>query len=97
MSGLANAAAYLVIVDDLHRPPAFAGVLAAAQGAGSVAGGLLCGRILDRRGEAAVAWWGAVLALAEPSGRGATPVAKYSARRFDCSESAAASISSSMC
>jgi len=66
LSGLANAAAYLVIVDDLHRPPAFAGVLAAAQGAGSVAGGLLCGRILDRRGEAAAAWWGAVLSALGP-------------------------------
>ncbi|WP_196279518.1 MFS transporter [Catellatospora vulcania] len=61
MSGLSNAAAYLVIVGDLGRAPEFAGVLAAAQGAGSVAGGLLCGRVLDRRGEPAAAWWGAAL------------------------------------
>ncbi|MEU7819246.1 MFS transporter [Catellatospora sp. NPDC049133] len=61
MSGLSNAAAYLVIVGDLGRVPEFAGVLAAAQGAGSVAGGLLCGRVLDRRGEPAAAWWGAAL------------------------------------
>ncbi|MFC7240896.1 MFS transporter [Catellatospora aurea] len=61
MSGLSNAAAYLVIVGDLGRAPEFAGVLAAAQGAGSVAGGLLCGRVLDRRGESAAAWWGAAL------------------------------------
>ncbi|MEU8003115.1 MFS transporter [Catellatospora sp. NPDC049111] len=61
MSGLSNAAAYLVIVGDLGRVPEFAGVLAAAQGAGSVAGGLLCGRVLDRRGESAAAWWGATL------------------------------------
>ncbi|MEU8079549.1 MFS transporter [Catellatospora citrea] len=61
MSGLSNAAAYLVILDDLGRAPEFAGVLAAAQGAGSVAGGLLCGRLLDRRGEPAAAWWGAAL------------------------------------
>lgn len=61
MSGLSNAAAYLVIVGDLGRAPEFAGVPAAAQGAGSVAGGLLCGRVLDRRGEPAAAWWGAAL------------------------------------
>lgn len=61
MSGLSNAAAYLVVVGDLGRAPEFAGVLAAAQGAGSVAGGLLCARVLDRRGEPAAAWWGAAL------------------------------------
>lgn len=61
MSGLATAASYVVIVADLGRAPEFAGVLTGAQGAGSIVGGLLCARVLDRRGEPATAWWGAVL------------------------------------
>ncbi|MBV1852706.1 MFS transporter [Catellatospora sp. NEAU-YM18] len=49
------------MTDDLRRPAAFAGVLSGAQGAGSIAGGLLCGWLLQRRGEAFTCWWGAVL------------------------------------
>ncbi len=62
LSGLGTAASYLVVVDDLGRPPEFAGVLTGAQGAGSLVGGLLCARLLDRRGEPALARWGAALA-----------------------------------
>ncbi|GAA1659690.1 MFS transporter [Catellatospora bangladeshensis] len=62
LSGLGNAASYLVVVADLGRPPEFAGVLTGAQGAGSLLGGLLCARLLDRRGEPALARWGAWLA-----------------------------------
>lgn len=61
MSGLANAAAYVLLIQDLHRPPAFAGVLAAAQGAGSIVGGLFGGRLLDRLGELGAAAWGSAL------------------------------------
>lgn len=61
MSGLANAASYVLLIHDLHRPPAFAGVLSAAQGAGSIVGGLLGARLLDRLSDLAVALWGAAL------------------------------------
>jgi MFS family permease len=61
VSGLANAASYVVITADLHRPAAFAGVLAAAQGAGSIVSGILGGRMLERAGERATAAWGATL------------------------------------
>lgn len=61
MSGLANAASYVLLIHDLHRPPAFAGILSAAQGAGSIVGGLLGGRLLDRLSELAVGAWGAAL------------------------------------
>lgn len=61
LSGLGNAASYVVVVGDLGRPPEFAGALTGAQGAGSLVGGLLCARLLDRHGEAALARWGAAL------------------------------------
>lgn len=48
MSGFCSAAIYTVITHDLHRAPAFAGVLGSAQGAGSILGGILAGRLLDR-------------------------------------------------
>src|SRR5262249_29676233 len=38
--GIFEALMYAIVDDDLHRPPAFLGVLAAVQGIGSVAGGL---------------------------------------------------------
>ncbi len=61
LSGLGTAASFVVITADLHRPPAFAGVLAAAQGAGSILGGLVCPRMVERRGEQSTAGWGATL------------------------------------
>ncbi|MFE2020663.1 MFS transporter [Streptomyces sp. NPDC059499] len=48
LAGLNGAAVYAVVDDVLGRSPAYAGVLYAAQGAGSVAAGLLAGPLLRR-------------------------------------------------
>ncbi len=74
MSGLTTAAVFEVISVDLHRPPEYIGVLASFQGAGSIAGGLVVGRMMARAGHPAVAVLGAVvfaIACASPG----TPVA----------------------
>ncbi|WP_369380005.1 MFS transporter [Streptomyces sp. cg36] len=47
-AGLNGAALYAVVDERLGRPPAFAGVLYAVQGVGSVAAGLLAGPLLRR-------------------------------------------------
>ncbi|MFJ8750558.1 MFS transporter [Streptomyces sp. NPDC102441] len=63
-AGLNGAAVYAVI-ETLGRPPAYAGVLYACQGAGSVAVGLLAGPLLRRMPERAFAAGGiAVFAVA---------------------------------
>ncbi|GAA2411749.1 MFS transporter [Streptomyces coeruleofuscus] len=60
-----NGAMLYAVVDDLGRSPAYAGVLYAAQGAGSIAVGLLSGTALRRLGERRFAAFGiALLALA---------------------------------
>ncbi|MGW3957819.1 MFS transporter [Streptomyces sp. NPDC004752] len=60
-----NGAMTYAVVDDLGRSPAYAGVLYAAQGAGSVAVGLVSGAALRRLGERGFAAAGiALLALA---------------------------------
>ncbi|MEV4630115.1 MFS transporter [Micromonospora sp. NPDC049523] len=64
MAGLGTAVQYAVVDDGLHRPVAFLGVLASVQGVGSIAGGLLAGRLLDRYGELPPAAWGALLLTA---------------------------------
>lgn len=65
MSGLTTAATYAFITADLHRPPEFLGVLAAAQGAGSIVSGLIAGRVMRRYGEQTTAVTGiALFALA---------------------------------
>ena len=61
MSGVATPAVFAVVVDVLHRPPEFVGVLASAQGAGSILGGLLAGRLMGRAGEAGLSALGALL------------------------------------
>ncbi|GAB3983281.1 MFS transporter [Plantactinospora veratri] len=61
MSGLTTAAVYAVVTEDLHQPAAFVGVLSSGQGAGSLLGGLLVGRLLRTRGNLAVGALGAVL------------------------------------
>ncbi|WP_405431732.1 MFS transporter [Micromonospora sp. NBC_00617] len=61
MSGFTTAAVYAIVITDLRLPSTFLGVLASAQGAGSILGGLLVGRLLTRRGPAAVGVAGAVL------------------------------------
>ncbi|MER5983422.1 MFS transporter [Streptomyces sp. NPDC001787] len=61
LAGLNGAAAYAYVDDVLGRSPAYAGLLYAAQGAGSVAVGLLAGPLLRRLGERVFA--GAGIAL----------------------------------
>ncbi|MFJ2291690.1 MFS transporter [Streptomyces sp. NPDC087894] len=64
LAGLNGAAVY-ALVEALGRPPAFAGVLYAVQGAGSVAAGLLAGPLLRRMPERAFGGAGiAVFAVA---------------------------------
>lgn len=61
MSGLTNAVVFAVVDEGLGRPAAFMGVLSSAQGAGAIVGGLLIGRLMARRGEAAAGTLGALL------------------------------------
>jgi Na+/melibiose symporter-like transporter len=61
MSGFTTAAQYSVVTDRLGLPLVFLGLLASAQGAGSIAGGLGVGRLLTRLGPVPVAAAGAVL------------------------------------
>ena len=61
LSAVATPAMYAVVTAGLHRPPAFLGVLSALQGAGSIAGGMVAGRVLARRGEAFVCAAGAAV------------------------------------
>lgn len=51
VAGLNGAAVYAVVDAGLHRPPAFAGVLYAVQGVGSVLSGLFAGALLRRMSE----------------------------------------------
>jgi Na+/melibiose symporter-like transporter len=51
--GLNESVFFAVVDHGLHRPPEFIGVLASAQGAGSVVGGLLVARLIGRGGEIA--------------------------------------------
>ncbi|WP_157756688.1 MFS transporter [Plantactinospora sp. KBS50] len=60
MSGITTAALYAAVVTGLHRSPSFIGVLASAQGLGSIVGGLLAGRLLAARGELRTAGVGAL-------------------------------------
>ncbi|MFF5171587.1 MFS transporter [Micromonospora sp. NPDC000089] len=61
MSGFTTAAVYEVVVDGLRLPTTFLGVMASAQGAGSVVGGLIIGRMLARWGPVPVAVAGTAL------------------------------------
>ncbi|MGV9214019.1 MFS transporter [Micromonospora sp. RB23] len=61
MSGFVTAALYTIVVTDLRLPTTFLGVLASAQGAGSILGGLVVGRLLTRRGPVAVGVAGTLL------------------------------------
>jgi MFS family permease len=60
-AGTANVAIYALIDDGLGRPAEFIGVLAAAQGAGSIAAGLLVGPLMRRHGEFSAASIGFLL------------------------------------
>ncbi|RKR87916.1 Na+/melibiose symporter-like transporter [Micromonospora pisi] len=61
MSGLGSAVLYAVVRDGLHQPAAFAGVITSVHGVGSIIGGLLAGRLLDRYGELPLAGWAALV------------------------------------
>ncbi|WP_051839620.1 MFS transporter [Streptomyces sp. NRRL F-5126] len=61
VAGLNGAAVYAVVDAGLHRPPAFVGVLYAAQGTGSVLSGLFAGHLLRRMPERVFAAAGIVL------------------------------------
>ncbi|WP_259275676.1 MFS transporter [Micromonospora chalcea] len=69
MSGFTTAALYDVVVTGLGLPSTFLGVLAAAQGGGSLFAGLVVGRLVRRHGEIAVGAAGAVLFAAGCLGR----------------------------
>ncbi|WP_433126286.1 MFS transporter [Micromonospora sp. CA-240977] len=61
MSGFTTAAIYTIVTTDLRLPTTFLGVLTSAQGAGSILGGLIVGRLLASRGPGAVGVAGTVL------------------------------------
>ncbi|MGC5290654.1 MFS transporter [Micromonospora sp. DT231] len=61
MSGFTTAAIYTIVTTELRLPTTFLGVLTGAQGAGSIIGGLLVGRLLAGRGPGAVGVAGTVL------------------------------------
>lgn len=61
VAGLNGAAVYAVVDDGLGRPPAFAGLLYAVQGVGSVLSGVAAGALLRRMPERAFAAAGIVL------------------------------------
>ncbi|MGW0788990.1 MFS transporter [Streptomyces sp. NPDC002911] len=61
VAGLNGASVYAVVDAGLHRPPAFAGVLYAVQGIGSVAIGLFAGALLRRMPERVFAAAGIML------------------------------------
>nr|MDT0656671.1 MFS transporter [Micromonospora sp. DSM 115978] len=61
MSGVTTAALYAVVTDGLGRPAAFLGVITSAQGAGSIVGGLVSGRLLARLGPVRLGAGGASL------------------------------------
>ncbi|XVV14563.1 MFS transporter [Actinoplanes sp. CA-131856] len=61
MSGLCNAAVLAHLVQDLGLPSTHLGFLATAQGAGSIAGGLIVGRLLARSSPAIVAALGSAV------------------------------------
>ncbi|MGI5523161.1 MFS transporter [Micromonospora sp. CA-259024] len=61
MSGFSTAAVYTIVVSELHLPTTFLGVLASAQGAGSIVGGLVVGRLISRWNPVGVGMAGTVL------------------------------------
>ncbi|WP_018789198.1 MFS transporter [Micromonospora sp. CNB394] len=60
-SGFQTAATYAVVTGMLGLPATFIGVLGATQGAGSIAGGLVAGRLVTRHGPVAVGTAGAAI------------------------------------
>ncbi|NYT94557.1 MFS transporter [Salinispora sp. H7-4] len=61
MSGFTTAGYYAMVTTELNLPATFLGVLAGVQGLGSILGGLIVGRLITRRGTAAVGIAGTAL------------------------------------
>ncbi|SBT40372.1 MFS transporter [Micromonospora auratinigra] len=61
LSGFTTAPLFQVVTVDLRLPSTFLGVLASAQGAGSLVAGVVVGRLITRHGPVPVAVGGAVL------------------------------------
>ncbi|MFG1870446.1 MFS transporter [Micromonospora arborensis] len=61
MSGFTTAAVYTIVVTQLRLPTTFLGVLTSAQGAGSIIGGLIVGRLIAGRGPVTVGVAGTML------------------------------------
>jgi MFS family permease len=61
MSGFTTAATYAMVITELALPATFLGVVLSAQGAGSVVGGLVVGRLLSRWGPVSVGVAGTTL------------------------------------
>lgn len=61
MSGFTTAAFYELVTVDLGLPSSFLGILLSAQGAGSILGGLMVGRVINRYGVLIVAVAGVVV------------------------------------
>ncbi|GIM94522.1 MFS transporter [Paractinoplanes toevensis] len=61
LSGLTNAGVIAQVTQGLHLPATRLGFLSTAQGAGSIVSGLVAGRLLARRGPAAIAALGALV------------------------------------
>lgn len=76
-SGITTAATYVFVARDLQRAPQFLGVLASAQGAGAIAGGVAAGWMMRRFGERATAVAGITLFAAATLSRcvSSTPLA----------------------
>jgi len=53
--GFTETTVYAIVTDGLHRPPAFIGVMSAAQGIGALAGGLTAAPLVRRAGEGRLA------------------------------------------
>jgi MFS family permease len=70
MSGFSTAAVYARVVGGLGLPATFVGVMAAGQGAGSILGGLVAGRLIARRGALVAGAIGAI-AFTNPLGAAA--------------------------
>ncbi|MEU5550044.1 MFS transporter [Micromonospora sp. NPDC047793] len=68
-SGFTTAAGYAVVTDELGLPATFLGVLLSAQGLGSVAGGLVAGRLIARFGPTTVAALGTAVFAVSCLGR----------------------------
>lgn len=66
VSGFGDASGYAVVVDYMHLPTAYIGVMSAAQGAGSIIGGLFTGRLKNLGATGAAVFAAGVLLKSVP-------------------------------